>query len=111
MYLELLTTATAIQQDLAMAYAQTDRPAPLGQYFQAVNMATTLYFEQIEPPAECRDVHETFLNWQRLGQAALNEELEAGEPVASDTALQFYEAGKQFTMAMIALSNKVNSAK
>jgi hypothetical protein len=104
MYLELLTTATAIQQDLATAYTQSGRLIELGQYFRALNIATVLFFEQIEPAPEFQEVHDTFLAWQKLGQKALEEELAAGEPVDSEITRRYVEASQQFAAAMAALA-------
>ncbi|MCB9079684.1 MAG: hypothetical protein H6631_18925 [Anaerolineaceae bacterium] len=109
MYLELLTTATAIQQDLVTAYTQTDRLAEVGQYFRALNMATVLFFEQVEPPAACREVHTAFLNWQKLGQAALAEEIAAGEPVETETTRRYVAASQEFTRAMAAFAETVQA--
>lgn len=100
MYLELLTTATAVQQDLATAYTQSGRLIELGQYFRALNIATVLFFEQITPPPACEEIHNAFLTWQRLGQEALEEELAAAEPVDSETTRRYIEASQQFAAAM-----------
>lgn len=109
MYLELLTTATAIQQDLVTAYTQTDRLEEVGQYFRALNMATVLFFEQVEPPAAFRDVHAAFLAWQKLGQAALAEEIAAGEPVDTETTRRYVQASQEFTRAMAAFAETVQA--
>ena len=100
MYLELLTTATAIQQDLATAYTQTDRLEEVGHYFRTLNLATLLFFEQVEPPAACREIHAAFLKWQKLGQEALAEEIAAGEPVDTDTTRRYLAASREFSQAM-----------
>lgn len=104
MYLELLTTATAVQQDLATAYTQSGRLIELGQYFRALNIATVLFFEQITPPPACETIHDAFLTWQRLGQQALEEELAAGEPVDSEITRRYAEASQQFAAAMAAFA-------
>ncbi|HRV94636.1 MAG TPA: hypothetical protein P5526_20930 [Anaerolineae bacterium] len=110
MYLELLATATATQQDLATAYTQTGRLAEVGQYFRALNIATTLFFEQVEPPAALSEVHAAFLNWQKLGQEALAEEIAAGEPVDNDTTRRYVEANQEFAQAMAAFVEAAQAA-
>ena len=110
MYLELLATATATQQDLATAYTQTGRLGEVGQYFRALNMATVLFFEQVEPPPACQEVHEAFLKWQRLGQEALAEEIEAGEPVETEATRRYIAASQEFAKAMTAFAEAAQAA-
>jgi hypothetical protein len=105
-YIELLVTATAVQRDLANAYTQSGRLPELGQYFRALSLATTYFFEQIEPSPEFRRLHNAFIHWQKLGQEALREELEAGEPVHSDLTRQHLEASQQFADVLAELAGK-----
>jgi hypothetical protein len=108
-YIELLVTATAVQRDLANAYAQSGRLPELGQYFRALSLATTYFFQQIEPAPEFRKVHDAFVHWQELGQKALGEELEAGEPVHSELTRQHLEASQQFADTLAELSGEAPS--
>lgn len=109
MYLELVITATAVQRDLANAYTQSGRLAEVGQYFCALNLATVLFFEQIEPALECRELHDAFLNWQKLGREALEEELDAGEPVNSETSRRYVEASQHFANALATFAEEAQS--
>jgi hypothetical protein len=96
MYLELLVTAGALQRDLAAAYAASDRMPEVGLYFAAVDLATLKFFEAVEPPPKLADLHETFLQFQRLGVAALVEELERGSQAETEASRAFAFAAKQY---------------
>ncbi len=109
MYLELLVTATAVQQDLSNAYIASGRKWDLGAYFVALNYTTLKFFEQIEPPPDCEHLHAALLKWQSLGLEALTEELKAGAPVESEISQRFAEATKEFTEAMNAFLKSTQS--
>lgn len=102
MYLELLTTVTAVQQDLANAYVASDRMQEVGLYFLAINYATAAFFDQVTPPPKCEHLHEEFLKWQKLGIKALSEEMEAGKSVNSQTSRLYAEASQKFADAFAA---------
>lgn len=100
MYIELLTTVTAVQQDLAMAYTSSDRMREIGLYFLAINETTVEFFKYVEHPKKMKEVHEAFLEWQNLGIQALKEELEQTEPVESELTRRHVEASQRFSAAL-----------
>ena len=104
MYLELVTTVVAIQRDLACIYAASGRMGELGAYFIALNYTTLKFFEQIEPPPKCTQLHVALLKWETLGLEALAEELEAGVPINSETTCHFAEAAQEFNDALSAFA-------
>lgn len=108
MYLELIITATAVQQELANAYVQSNRMPEIGQYFLAINLANVSFFEQIEAPSRCADLHRAFLDWQTLGNQALAEELKAGMLVESEITRRFAASSKHFSDTLIAFRDEAS---
>ena len=110
MYLELMTTAVAVQRDLATAYTATGRLGEVGMYFVAVNRLTLAFFERMDPPENARELHQAFLDWQRLGIEGLEEELQAGTQVDSQTSRRLAEASLRFTEAFSAFATSAVAA-
>lgn len=104
MYIELITTAVAMQRDMARAYSALGRTQEIGVYFLVLNSATKSFFERLSPPLPCNELHATFLEYLRTGVEALREELEAGEPRNSETSRQFVTASQAFSDALGSLS-------
>jgi hypothetical protein len=96
MYLELVTTVTAVQNDLANAYAASGRMEEIGRYFLVVNKTTIEFFKYVEPPDAMQDLHEAFVNWQECGAAALEEELDKGELIDDEISQRHVEASQAF---------------
>jgi hypothetical protein len=100
MYLELITTVTAVQNDLANAYASSGRMREIGQYFLVLNRSTIEFFKYVEPPKALENLHKAFITWQKCGAEALQEELETGKPNDSDAAKRHVEASQAFAQAL-----------
>ena len=96
MYLELITTVTAVENDLANAYASSGRMEEIGRYFLVINRTTVEFFKYVEPPEALKDLHQAFVTWQERGADALEEELDSGEPVDSETTKSHIEASEAF---------------
>ena len=110
MYLELLVTAGAVQRDLATAYAASDRMPEIGLYFAAIDWMTLKFFEGVEPPPKLAGLHESFLQFHRLGVAALLEELERGSLQETEASRAFAFAAKQYVSALAAASGEPASS-
>jgi hypothetical protein len=106
MYLELLVAAGAVQRDLAAAYAASDRMPEIGVYFAAVDWMTLKFFEGVEPPPTLAGLHESFLQFQRLGVVALLEELERGSLQETEASRAFAFAAKQYASALATASGE-----
>lgn len=100
MYLELVMTAAAVQNDLANAYTSSGRLRELGMYFLAMNQATVEFSKYVDPPKELEGLHEGFVEWQSLGIEALRQELELAEDGAEDVTEAHIEAGQAFAQAL-----------
>jgi hypothetical protein len=104
MYIELLTTAVGIQERVAAGFTASGRIPELGLYFLSLNYLTVAFFENLDPPASCIDLHARFLEWERLGISALEQELKTGMPLDSEAARNFGEAGRAFGKALSVLT-------
>lgn len=51
------------------------------------------------------------MNWQRLGQEALAEELEAGQPVDMETSRRFVEAGQVFAARLNRIAEEARAVE
>ena len=100
MYLELITTVTAIQNDLANAYASSGRMEEIGRYFLVINKTTIEFFKYVEPPEALEDLHEAFVNWQTFGAEALEQELESGELAEGEVTERHVAASQAFAQAL-----------
>jgi len=100
MYLELITTVTAIQNDLANAYASSGRMEEIGRYFLVINKTTVEFFKYVEPPEALADLHEAFVKWQTFGAEALEEELDSGELAKGEVTKRHVEASQAFGEAL-----------
>src|SRR5438067_2172284 len=105
MYLELLTTSLAVQQNLVSAYSASGRLKEIGLYFMAVNHATAIFFDSLEPPESCRGVHSAFLKWQRLGMEALAGEVSEDDQGGQAKREQLHiEASEEMARALETLT-------
>lgn len=100
MYLELITTVTAIQNDLANAYASSGRMEEIGRYFLVINKTTIEFFKYVEPPKALEELHQAFVTWQTFGAEALEAELESGELAEGDVVKRHVEASQAFAEAL-----------
>lgn len=100
MYLELVTTSTAVQQSLANAYASSGRMEEIGLYMLALSSATIGFYGAVEPPDKCRALHEAHMKWLQLGIEALTEEMAAGQAVDSEKSRQFVQAAQAFVQSL-----------
>jgi hypothetical protein len=107
MYIQLITTAVAMQRDMSQRYAAQGRKQEIGTYFLVLNSATASFFERLSPPPVCTEVHAAFLKYLRTGIEALKEEVEAGLPQDSKLARQFVNASKKFALELEALNDAV----
>lgn len=106
MYMELVTTAAAVQNDLANAYTSSGRMRELGLYFLAMNQATVEFFKYVEEPEELSDLHQAFMKWQSLGIHALRQELELEGAGAEDVTENHIRAGQEFARALEELAER-----
>jgi hypothetical protein len=106
MYIELLTTAAAVQNDLANAYTSSGRMRELGMYFLAMNQATFEFFKYVDPPKELVDLHKAFTDWQSLGVQALRQELELEDAGEEDVTERHIQAGQEFAQALEDLAER-----
>jgi hypothetical protein len=100
MYLELITTVTALQNGLANAYSSSDRMPEIGLYFLAMNQATVEFFKYVEHPKALGELHEAFMEWQTLGIVSLREELDPKQPVSEETSRAHIQASDAFAQAL-----------
>lgn len=100
MYLQLITTATVLQNGLANAYTASGRMPEVGLYFLAMNQATHEFFKYVEHPKGLGDLHEAFMEWQQLGIAALREELDPKQPVTAAVTDAHIQASEAFAKAL-----------
>jgi hypothetical protein len=105
MYLELITTVTAIENDLANAYASSGRMEEIGRYFLVINKTTIEFFKYVEPPEAMKDLHKAFVTWQELGAEALEQELETGELIDNETTKKYVEASQVFGETLAELTS------
>jgi hypothetical protein len=104
MYLELITTVTAVQNDLANAYTSSGRMEEIGRYFLIVNRTTIEFFKYVEPPEAMQNLHKAFVTWQELGADALEQELETGELINNEATKKLVEASQAFAEALAELT-------
>lgn len=109
MYLELVTTAAAVQNDLANAYTSSGRLRELGMYFLAMNQATVEFFKYVDPPSQLEELHQGFLEWQTLGLQALRLELELEEGDDEQVTARHIEAGQEFAQGLERLAEAAES--
>jgi hypothetical protein len=103
MYLELLITASGAESSVAGAYEASDHMPEVGSYFLLLATTTIAFFEALEPPAQCVQVHNAFLTWQRACVETLMEELST-ERVLSDTSRRQGLAATAYEQALRSLS-------
>jgi hypothetical protein len=100
MYLELLETELGVQGALASAYFASGRSREIGMLALATNSVARAFFEKVEPPVECVELHQSFLRWQELGIDALAEELKENPNSDTDLERRFAAAAEHFHQAL-----------
>lgn len=100
MYLQLITTATVLQNGLANAYTASDRMPEVGLYFLAMNQATHEFFKYVEHPKGFGELHQAFMEWQERGIAALREDLDPKQPASEETTRAHIQASEAFAKAL-----------
>jgi hypothetical protein len=110
-YLELLQTELGVQGTLCTAYVASGRSREVGMLALALNSVARAFFEEIEPPEACADVHRAFLRWQELGIDALAEELKDSRTSDGERGRRFAEAAGTFRATLAAFETDAKMRK
>jgi hypothetical protein len=85
MYLELLITASGAEASVAGAYEASDHMPEVGSYLLVLATTTIAFFENVDPPTQCTQVHNAFLAWQRACVEGLIETLSSDGRASPET--------------------------
>jgi hypothetical protein len=104
MYLELLITASGAEASVAGAYEASDHMPEVGSYLLVLTTTTIAFFETMDPPAQCTQVHNAFLAWQRAYVEGLIEAVSNGGRASPETSRRQGLAATAYEKALTRLS-------
>jgi hypothetical protein len=87
MYLEVLITACAAEQEIAAAYLASGRNKEIALYLLAVADTTLAFVKTLQPPESLVAVHDAFINWHSQTLNALARDIAGDHSNAGDEAL------------------------